>query len=224
MKQIVLDTETTGLDPKTGHRLIEIGCIELVNRRYTGRYYHQYLRPERKIDWGAKAVHGMTDAFLADKPLFSEIVEDFLAFISGAELIIHNAPFDIGFIDHEFALAHAQHKISTYCTILDTLVFARKKHPGARNSLDALCKRYSIDNTHRQYHGALLDARILGDVYLAMTSGQTSFCFSDAAQEETTTMPLLHKTEGLPILFANPEELAAHQAYLEKNQRTLLPK
>lgn len=219
MRQIVLDTETTGLDPKTGHRLIEIGCIELVNRRYTGRHYHQYLCPGRKIDWGAKTVHGITNDFLADKPMFSEIMQEFLGFVSEAELIIHNAPFDIGFIDHEFALAHHPHKISTYCTILDTLVFARKKHPGARNSLDALCKRYGVDNTHRQYHGALLDARILGDVYLAMTSGQTAFCFLDVVQEETPHTPVLDTIESLPIIYASSEELALHHAYLEKIQK-----
>lgn len=223
MKQIVLDVETTGLDPNAGHRIIEIGCVELINRRYTGQYYHQYICPGRKIEKGAGAVHGITDDFLKGKPFFSEIVEKFFVFIRNAELIIHNAPFDVGFIDHELALANINNKIEEQCAILDTLLLARKKHPGSRNSLDALCKRYGIDNTHRQYHGALLDARILGDVYLAMTSGQTSLHFLERLEDlipASSSHAFLKGKEpiNLPVIFATEEELAEHQQYLKKIQ------
>lgn len=217
MRQIILDTETTGLDPKAGHKIIEIGCIELENRRFTGRTYHQYIQPLRPIDKGAEKVHGITQEFLKDKPTFKEIVEAFLAFVSSAELIIHNAPFDVGFINHEFYEADLTQRIEDYCSIFDTLAFARKQHAGQRNSLDALCKRYHIDNTHRQYHGALLDARILGDVYLAMTSGQTSFDFSEAKQSEDgqKTKKIFFPSE-LPVVYADADELRLHQCYLDK--------
>ena len=167
MRQIVLDTETTGLEPKLGHRIIEIGCVELIDRKLTGRHYHQYINPNREIDTEAIEIHGITNDFLGDKPAFSEVALDFLAFIKGAELVIHNAPFDIGFIDHEFALLQSKNpgKTTDFCSVVDTLVMARQKHPGQRNSLDALCGRYDVDNAKRELHGALLDAEILADVY-----------------------------------------------------------
>lgn len=175
MRQIVLDTETTGLEPSEGHRIIEIGCVELIDRRITGNTYHQYLQPDRQIDAGAIEVHGISNESLVDKPRFADVAAEFLAFIKGAELIIHNAPFDVGFIDHEFSmLTAAPGKVAEHCTVLDTLVLARRMHPGQRNSLDALCKRYEIDNSQRELHGALLDAEILADVYLMMTGGQVS--------------------------------------------------
>jgi DNA polymerase III subunit epsilon len=176
MRQIVLDTETTGLEPAEGHRVIEIGCVELVERRLTHRNFHRYLQPDREVDAGAVEVHGISNEFLADKPRFGDVVEDFLAYCRGAELIIHNAPFDVGFLNHELRLwgGDSAPSVDTLCTITDTLVMARQMHPGQRNSLDALCKRYAIDNTRRDLHGALLDAEILADVYLAMTGGQVS--------------------------------------------------
>ena len=180
MRQVILDTETTGIDPKDGHRLVEIGAVEMINRRFTGRTYHQYINPERHIDAEVVAVHGIDDAKVANEPVFAEIADDFWAFIEGAELVIHNAPFDVGFIDHELGMLNKRRQapalgpVRDHCRILDTLVMAREMHPGQRNSLDALCKRYDIDNGHRVLHGALLDAEILADVYLAMTGGQTA--------------------------------------------------
>src|SRR5882672_8694560 len=173
MRQIVLDTETTGLELELGHRVIEIGCVEIVNRRRSGRTFHRYVCPERDIDDGALKVHGITREFLANQPRFAEIAEEFLQFVAGAEVVIHNAPFDIGFLEMELRrLDSARQPMNTLCTVLDSLVLARQMHPGQRNSLDALCKRYSVDNSHRELHGALLDARILADVYLAMTAGR----------------------------------------------------
>ena len=175
-RQVVLDTETTGINPKEGHKIIEIGCVELINRRLTQNRFHVYLNPDREIDAGAIEVHGITNEFLQDKPRFADVVEDFMAFTKDAELIIHNAPFDVGFLNHELALLeNGSRTIESNSTVFDTLAYARKKHPGARNSLDALCKRYGIDNSHRDLHGALLDAEILADVYLIMTGGQASF-------------------------------------------------
>jgi len=172
---VVLDTETTGLNPQEGHRVIEIGCVELIKRRLTGKRFHVYINPDRIIDEGAIAVHGITNQFLDDKPHFEQIVEDFIAFIRGAELVIHNAPFDVGFINYEFSrLKNIAGTVTDLCEVFDTLAYARKKHPGQRNSLDALCKRYGIDNSHRDLHGALLDAEILADVFLLMTGGQSS--------------------------------------------------
>ena len=174
MRQIVLDTETTGLDPAQGHRIIEIGCVELEKRRLTGRHFHQYVKPDREVDEAAQEVHGISDEFLQDKPEFERVVDEFLAFVKGAELLIHNAPFDIGFLDAELArLNPAYGRMTDYCVVTDTLVMARRKHPGQRNSLDALCKRYAVDNSQRELHGALLDAEILADVYLLMSGGQT---------------------------------------------------
>jgi DNA polymerase-3 subunit epsilon len=220
MRQIVLDTETTGLDPKDGHRVIEIGCVELVNRRLTGNNFHQYLQPDRAIDEGALAVHGITDEFLADKPRMVNVVDDFVDYIRDAELIIHNAPFDVGFLNHEFALLEGEWgQVEDYCMITDSLVMARTRYPGQRNSLDALCKRLDVDNSSREYHGALLDARILADVYLAMTGGQSSLLLSedeDPVDEEVEQgiMPVV-RSVPLPVLRANEAERAAHAEMLE---------
>lgn len=221
MRQIVLDTETTGLEPQQGHKIIEIGCVELVNRRLTGRRYHQYIRPEREIDEGAIEVHGITTAFLADKPLFADVMLEFLEFLDGAQLIIHNAPFDVGFINHEMALAGREHgTIDERCRILDTLVMARQKHPGQKNSLDALCKRYMVDNSQRDLHGALLDAEILADVYLSMTGGQTSLALSSihgggqGEVQETDLVRVSADRKPLKVLRASDEELQQHQAKL----------
>jgi DNA polymerase-3 subunit epsilon len=219
MRQIVLDTETTGLDPAQGHRVIEIGCIEIENRRLTGRHFHCYLNPDREIDEGAVQVHGITSTFLADKPRFRQVAADFLQFVSEAELIIHNAPFDIGFLNCELKLAGVQYgRLEDYCSVVDTLTMARKKHPGQRNSLDALCKRYEVDNSQRDLHGALLDAEILADVYLLMTGGQTSF---QLGTEETNVRKIEVATSKLdfdraPLLLSNVEEeaLAAHTRLL----------
>jgi DNA polymerase-3 subunit epsilon len=175
MRQIVLDTETTGLDPGQGHRIIEIGCVELVNRRLTGNDFHQFVNPEREIEAGAAAVHGISNEQLADKPRFIEIASRLMDYIRGAELIIHNADFDVGFLDAELArLENEAMRVASLCTITDTLALARRMHPGQKNSLDALCKRYQVDNSRREYHGALLDAQLLAEVYLGMTGGQTS--------------------------------------------------
>lgn len=175
MRQIILDTETTGLEPKEGHRIIEIGCVELLDRKLTGNHFHRYLNPERDIDAGAVAVHGLSREILADKPRFRDVVAELLAYLQGAELVIHNAPFDMGFLNHELRLLGGGYgPLEEHCTVLDTLALAKKKHPGQRNSLDALCKRYMVDNRHRDLHGALLDAELLAEVYLAMTGGQTA--------------------------------------------------
>ena len=220
MRQIVLDTETTGLEPKEGHRIIEIGCVELVNRRLTGNDYHQYLQPDREIDDGALAVHGISNEFLADKPRMADVVEAFIDYVRGAELIIHNAPFDVGFIDHELSLLGAKWgRLEDYCTITDSLVMARKLYPGQRNSLDALCKRLDVDNSSREYHGALLDARILADVYLAMTGGQSSLLLDEEEEqsdEETEqVVGRIERSGPLPVPRASDEERAAHAAMLE---------
>ncbi len=220
MRQILLDTETTGLEPSQGHRIIEIGCVELQNRRLTGRDYHQYIRPEREIDEGAIEVHGITNEFLADKPLMADIAEDFLDYIKGAELVIHNAPFDVGFINHEFSLLGERFgQVADHCQVLDTLQLARQMHPGQRNSLDALCKRYDIDNSERELHGALLDARILAEVYLAMTGGQVSLSLGADTKEAGTQAGGIRRLSPdrgpLTVLRATSEELAAHQERLE---------
>lgn len=220
MRQIVLDTETTGLEPYDGHRIIEIGCVELVNRKFTGNHYHQYLQPDREIDQGAMEVHGITNEFLEDKPRFIDIVDEFLEFIEGAELVIHNAPFDVGFLEHELSLLDTNKgKLSDYCTVLDTLVLARQMHPGQRNSLDALCKRYEIDNSHRELHGALLDSEILADVYLRMTGGQTSLTLGrqNAANQqtsETTVRRISANRQPLKVIKAASQEIAEHEKKL----------
>ena len=218
MKQIILDTETTGLEPSEGHRVIEIGCVELVDRRVSQNRYHQYLNPGREIEDGALEVHGISGEFLADKPAFEDVVDDFLAFVAGAELIIHNAPFDVGFIDNELALMGREDRLADHCTVLDTLEMARDLHPGQRNSLDALCKRYDVDNSSRTLHGALLDAEILGDVYLAMTGGQSDLGLSfDCVNDESHDA--VHELVEKPQLFvlkASADEIAAHEERLRQ--------
>lgn len=221
MRQVVLDTETTGLETAQDHRIIEIGCVELVNRRLTGRHYHQYINPQRQVDAGAFEVHGISNEMLADKPLFAQIAEDFLAFIGDAELVIHNAPFDIGFIDHELRKLNAAHgTITQRCKVVDSLLLARAKHPGQKNNLDALCKRYGVDNSQRELHGALLDAEILADVYLAMTGGQTALSLGgnqskgEGGANVSEIRRLVAGRRPLPIIPASPEELLAHQEKL----------
>ncbi len=217
---VVLDTETTGLNPQEGHRIIEIGCVELVNRRLTGNRFHVYLNPDRDIDTGAIEVHGITTAFLKDKPRFADIVADFVAFIKDSELVIHNAPFDVGFINHEFSLLDDTAKtVDEFSSVFDTLAFARKKHPGQRNSLDALCKRYTIDNSQRELHGALLDAEILADVFLAMTGGQSSLLEEAETSQHLPTRSesrmLTKNRPALTVVYCNEQELAAHEQRLE---------
>jgi DNA polymerase-3 subunit epsilon len=229
MRQIVLDTETTGLEPSEGHRIIEIGCVELISRRLTGNHFHQYLQPDREIDESAIEVHGITNEFLADKPRFEDVAQEFLDFIRGAELIIHNAPFDVGFINHEFVqLGSSWGKVQDHCGILDTLVMAREMHPGQRNSLDALCKRYEIDNSSRTLHGALLDSEILADLYLAMTGGQTSLLL-DADNEKSTSSDIQTRQvqatlsadrPPLPVIRAAQAECSAHNAFLDKLEQS----
>ncbi len=233
MRQIVLDTETTGLEAERGHRIIEIGCVELINRRPSGRHFHRYLNPEREIEEGARAVHGITRERLLAAPKFAQIAGELFDFISGSELIIHNAPFDLAFIDMELALlarmcpeagpeagaaSALPSGVRSVCAVLDTLLLARERHPGQRNNLDALCKRYGIDNSHRELHGALLDARILADVYLAMTGGQSLLALDEAARERggTTrfTPPVATERPAQPlrVIEATAEERAAHAA------------
>ena len=217
MRQIVLDTETTGLEPEQGHRIIEIGCVELVNRRLNGRHFHQYVRPDRLIDPAAFAVHGISDAALEDKPRFSDVAEAFLSFVDGAELIIHNAPFDVGFLNHELArLGADQPPIESCCSVLDTLALARELHPGQRNNLDALCKRYAVDNSGRELHGALLDAEILAEVYLAMTGGQESLDLSAVAPAKQGDAPSGERAARgrLRVIRACDEEFEAHRERL----------
>jgi DNA polymerase-3 subunit epsilon len=213
MRQIILDTETTGLETSEGHRIIEIGCVELVDRRPSQNHFHHYINPERDIEDGALEVHGISREFLADKPVFADIVEDLLQFIEGSELIIHNAPFDVGFLDAEMSLLGRADRVSDHASVLDTLEMARDLHPGQRNSLDALCKRYDVDNSSRALHGALLDAEILADVYLAMTGGQSDLGLSFLAAESDEHHPGDVGSEDRPALVvmeANPEELSAH--------------
>lgn len=218
-RQVVLDTETTGLNPEEGHRIIEIGCVELLNRRLTRNRFHVYLNPDRIIDEGAIEVHGISNEFLQDKPRFPDVMDDFLAFVKGAELVIHNAPFDVGFLDHELSLVRSENKtIKEHCGILDTLVYARKKHPGQRNSLDALCKRYGIDNSHRELHGALLDAEILADVYLQMSGGQYSLLDDEHDQAGAALKNEIVRINSdrppLPVIGCSDLELDAHQKRL----------
>ena len=228
MRQIVLDTETTGIDTRLGNRILEIGCVEVIDRRVTGNRYHQYINPDRESEEGALEVHGITTAFLADKPFFADIVEDFLNFIRGAELVIHNAPFDIGFLNHELNLLNQQNNhMENICTVLDTLVLARKMHPGQKNNLDALCKRYDIDNSQRDLHGALLDAEILAETYLAMTGGQTILSLDgnndtngSSNNESEVNKPRIVSGEvgTLRVIRASNEEVLLHESRLEKIQ------
>jgi DNA polymerase-3 subunit epsilon len=219
MRQIVLDTETTGLEPAQGHRIIEIGCVEIVNRRPTDAHFHRYLQPDRTIDAAAIEVHGITNEFLVDKPRFAEIEQEFLSFVRGAELIIHNAPFDVGFLNHELSLSGGgAGRLEDFCTVLDTLQMARQAHPGQRNSLDALCKRYRIDNSQRTLHGALLDAEILADVYLSMTGGQVALSLdAEAMRDEVKSeakVNLSRERPPLVVIRSTLEEQAAHRRYL----------
>jgi DNA polymerase III subunit epsilon len=225
MRQVVLDTETTGIHVEEGHRVIEIGCVEMIDRKLTGNYFHQYVNPERLIDAGALAVHGITNEFLKDKPLFKMIARDFINFISGAELIIHNAPFDIGFLNQELLTALSDKStITSYCPVIDTLRLARQLHVGQRNSLDALCKRYAIDNSKRDFHGALLDAHLLARVYLAMTGGQGSFFETPHNHEvidnsnATASISTVMEKHQLVVLKATIEELTEHEIYLQTMQ------
>jgi DNA polymerase-3 subunit epsilon len=219
MRQIVLDTETTGLEVRQGHRLIEIACVEMIERRPSGRHYQTYLNPDRAIDEGARQVTGIEDEFLLDKPRFAEVVDEFLAFIDGAELIIHNATFDVGFINAELArLGETYGQLADRCSVLDTLMMARERYPGQRNSLDALCKRLGVDNSARDLHGGLIDAQLLAEVYLAMTSGQVVLDLGfEGAQEQGATVALvpvvLHRRPR--VLRANDEEVAAHERRLD---------
>lgn len=233
MRQIVLDTETTGLEPSEGHRIIEIGCVEVINRKFTGNTYHQYIKPDRDIDAAAIEVHGITNEFLADKPVFADIAKDFLQFVRGAELIIHNAAFDVGFINAELTrmveegkpigIELSSLKIDQLCTVTDSLILARGLHPGQKNDLDSLCRRYSVDNSQRTFHGALLDAEILADVYLAMTGGQ-AVLFDDGRSPIAAAAMAMAEQEmrrisvngSLVVISASSEELAAHQAWLDE--------
>ena len=225
MRQVVLDTETTGLDPQQGHRIIEIGCVEIENRKRTDKKFHCYLNPEREIDEAAIEVHGLTTDFLSDKPRFQQIEQELLEFITGAELIIHNAPFDIGFLNCELSRTTSRYgNLEGVCSVLDTLLLAREKHPGQRNSLDALCKRYEVDNTQRQLHGALMDAEILADVYLVMTSGQSSLSLMDEHTQESRARKRVRKLDPdrtiLPVIYASEAELNAHEERLREIERS----
>ena len=223
MRQIILDTETTGLEPELGHRVIEIGCVEVLHRRVTGRTFHCYLNPDRDIEQGAEEVHGITRADLEGRPRFAEVAEELLAFISGAELVIHNAAFDVAFLDHELLGLSPEgsgRTIGSLCTVLDTLAMAREMHPGQRNNLDALCKRYSVDNSRRELHGALLDAQILADVYLVMTGGQGALALGEApavvrvGDGGRLVRALVRPPVPLRIVVASAEELQAHELML----------
>ncbi|MCY4264987.1 MAG: DNA polymerase III subunit epsilon [Gammaproteobacteria bacterium] len=226
MRQIILDTETTGRDTAEGHRIVEIGCVELQDRRLTSNHFHRYLNPQREVEAGAYEVHGLSAQFLADKPLFADIMDEFIEYVSGAQLVMHNAPFDVGFLDYELSLAQSEYPdIASFCTVFDTLVLASNKHPGQRNSLDALCKRYGIDNSQREKHGALLDAKILAEVYLMMTSGQHSIFApaTDSIQVETSLQvkrTLDPNRPPLRIIRAKNAELDAHQERLEELEKS----
>ena len=220
MRQIVLDTETTGLDIQLGHRIIEIGCVEIIDRKITKRYFHKYVNPLRDIDQGALDVHGLTTEFLSDKPIFGSILEAFLEFIGDSELIIHNADFDLAFLDNEIKIVQSKSEsLRDKLPVIDSLELARAKHPGQKNSLDALCKRYGVDNSSRDFHGALLDAKILADVYLLLTGGQTSF---DLEKSEVTKDVLANKNNkgDAPVIKANEVELREHREFCEKINET----
>jgi DNA polymerase III subunit epsilon len=227
MRQVVLDTETTGLSPTQGHRVIEIGCVELINRRLTGQSYHIYLQPDREVEPGAMRVHGITNEFLKGKPRFKEIYGEFKAFIENAELIIHNAPFDVGFLASEFARVKDDWQdFDDYFKVIDTLVMARQKHPGQKNNLDALCKRYGVDNQHRDKHGALLDAEILAKVYLAMTGGQETLSLDEptidnTAQIEEFAFERTVETIAVPLILATETEKTAHEQFLDFIEKKL---
>lgn len=217
MRQIVLDTETTGIDPSQGHRIIEIGCVEMMERQLTGRNYHVYINPEREVEAEAITIHGITNEFLVDKPKFADVADEFFEFIKGAELVIHNAAFDIGFMDMEFGRIKPVRKTADYCGVVDSLAVARAKHPGQKNNLNALCKRYGVDNSNRELHGALLDAEILADVYLLLTGGQTALSL-DADSENGGGPGRVRKVSSdrpaLAVVQATAEENDAHQAFM----------
>ncbi|GMG88691.1 DNA polymerase III subunit epsilon [Biformimicrobium ophioploci] len=230
MRQIVLDTETTGIDPKQGHRIIEIGCVEVVGRKLTGRHFHKYINPEREVEQEAINVHGITNEFLADKPVFAQVAEEFMAFIEGAQLVIHNAAFDVGHIDNELGKwGNPRWKnTAAHCSVLDTLQMAREKHPGQKNNLDALCKRYHVDNSARDLHGALLDAEILADVYLLMTGGQTDLALgqdgqnSNKGSDSGLTTGIRRIASGRQpgrIIVASEAEVAGHNALMESVEK-----
>src|SRR5512134_259738 len=219
MRQVVLDTETTGLEPAAGHRIIEIGCVELVNRRPTLNRFHRYINPEREVDRGALEVHGIENEFLATQPRFAEIAREFVEFVKGAQLVIHNADFDVEFLNHELRrLPDMPREIRDCCGVLDTLAMARRLHPGQRNSLDALAKRYNVDNSKRELHGALLDAQILAEIYLAMTGGQVSLSLEPEAPRTTVAgtveLTIDRRNLTLPVIHATPDEERAHLAML----------
>jgi DNA polymerase-3 subunit epsilon len=222
MRQIVLDTETTGLEVELGHRIIEIGCVEMIDRKLTRKHFHQYINPQRDIDEGALEVHGITPQFLQDKPVFKDVWESFLEFVSGAELIIHNAPFDIAFLNAEMSLLKGSHgRLEDHCGIVDSLTVARQKHPGQKNNLDALCKRYDVDNSQRDLHGALLDAEILADVYLLMTGGQVALSLMGEDEANEVKLTSVARTldadrPQLKVIRATDDELQRHEARLDK--------
>ena len=220
MRQVVLDTETTGLEPSQGHRIIEIGCVEVENRKRTDATFHQYVNPERDVEDGAYEVHGLSNEFLSDKPLFRDIIQDFIDFIRGSELIIHNAPFDVSFINAELAnLGSEWGKLEDYCSVVDSLKIARELHPGQKNNLDALCTRYSVDNSQRDVHGALLDAQLLLEVYLAMTGGQTSLSLEHETLSseggDHNSLDRDREKLTLVVVKADAEEAAAHEKFLD---------
>jgi len=217
LRRIVLDTETTGLEPEAGHRVIELACLELQGRRLTGRHFHRYVNPERAIDAAASQVHGLTDEDLADKPRFADIADEFVEFVEGAELLIHNAPFDVAFLDAELALL-GRPPLATFCAVSDTLAMARELHPGKKNSLDALCERYAVDHSRRTLHGALLDAQLLADVWLAMTRGQETLDIGIAAGP-AAALAGAPRAGRLVVLRASEAERARHAALCERIER-----
>lgn len=224
-RQVILDTETTGLSVEQKHRIIEIGCVEMKNRRPTGNNFHHYVNPEREVDFGAQQVHGLSTEFLAEKPLFADIAHQLWDYLIGAELVIHNAPFDMGFLEMEFARLGFPQKLSEVCTVTDTVTMARRLHPGQKANLDALCKRYNVDNSNRDLHGALLDARLLADVYLAMTGGQSRLTLeadagsTSASRRSRLTELLLPMHVTAQVIAADADELSAHQARLVAIQK-----
>lgn len=222
MRQIAFDTETTGFSFADGDRVLEIGCVEIIDREITGKTWHRYINPQRESSEGALLVHGLTTEFLADKPLFAEIAEDFIEFIKGAEIIAHNASFDVGFLDHELSLTgKGFSRLEDYCTIVDSLALAKQKHPGSNSTLDALCRRYDVDNSGRELHGALIDADLLAQVYLLMTGGQTGLEFGFGSEHMAEPVMAIASDLVLPVLQATQEEVAEHQQYLAKlNERS----
>jgi DNA polymerase-3 subunit epsilon len=223
MRQIVLDTETTGLEVSAGHRIIEVGAVELLDRKFTGQHFHKYINPEREIDDGAFEVHGISSEFLSDKPVFADVADELMEFLRGADLVIHNAPFDVAFLNYELSLLGDRYQpIESSCGVTDSLALARHRHPGQKNSLDALCRRYSVDNSARTLHGALLDAEILADVYLLMTGGQTALFSAESSEDGQSTaggqqrLQVPRERAPLKVIAAAAEELSAHEAWLDE--------